>query len=276
MIGSGHHPCMRSSAGNPIDIRQVEFLSYAPPIDARRVTEELGVPIDAEIGKEPDEDSAQPRPDFPLQSGKIQRPLLPETTLRRDRLLAWMGSRDNCRVVYLVAEAGFGKTTLIADFARRSRLRTFWYRLDEDDTDGLVCLRYLVASCQSVDRRLLRRAASLLSASSGTPTGAQAVLEAVISEIDCLGEVPSVLVLDDFHAAEEVSSVREVIDRLISRSPKRLVDRGPQPTDADSFGRRPSGSRRVRGTNERPASNSTSRRLAGSSTSPFGTLLSQK
>jgi len=78
------------------------------------------------------------RPSFPLRPGKVQRPLLPPETLRRDRLFNWLEARATRRVVYVVAEAGFGKTTLVADFLRRSRIRTFWYRLDEDDTDGLA------------------------------------------------------------------------------------------------------------------------------------------
>jgi DNA-binding SARP family transcriptional activator len=215
---------MRTSAIDPIDTGQLEFLSYPPPIEGRRLgTEELGVSSEAEIGERIAEDTAHSRLIFPLQQGKIRRPLLPEETLCRDRLLHWLESQGNRRVVYVVAEAGFGKTTLIADFARRSRLRTFWYRLDEGDTDGLVFLRYLIASCQSVDPRLLRRAASLLSASSTGPAQEEPILEAVLAEIDSLGEVPSALVLDDFHAAEEVSSIREVVDRLISRFPKGLA-----------------------------------------------------
>ena len=47
------------------------------------------------------------------------------------------------------------RPTLVADYLRRSRLRTFWYRLDDDDTDGLVFLRYLVAACRAVDTGLL-------------------------------------------------------------------------------------------------------------------------
>ena len=224
MIHAGQDLLMRTSAGDPIDIRQVEFLSYAPPIGGRRLrVEESPVSVEYEIGEQIAEETALIPPCFPLQQGKIQRPLLPRETLRRDRLLHWMGSHGNRRVVYVVAEAGFGKTTLVADFARRSRLRTFWYRMDDGDTDGLVCLRYLIASCQSVDRRLLRRAASLLSESLDNPAQEQAILEAVLADIDGLGEVPSALVLDDFHAAEEVPSVREVIDRLISRAPKGLA-----------------------------------------------------
>ncbi len=179
--------------------------------------------VEPEIGDLLAVETAHFRPSFPLQPGKIQRPLLPEDTLRRDRLLDWLGARSSCRVLYVVAEAGFGKTTLVADFARRSRLRTFWYRLDDGDTDGLVFLRYLIASCQSVDPGLLRRAATLLSENSVAPIRQETVLDAVLAEIDSLGEVPSALVLDDFHTVEEVQSIREVVERLISRAPKGLA-----------------------------------------------------
>jgi LuxR family maltose regulon positive regulatory protein len=54
-------------------------------------------------------------------------------TLQRDRLLDWLNVQIHHRIVLVTAEAGFGKTTLLADFARRTRVRTIWYRLDDDD-----------------------------------------------------------------------------------------------------------------------------------------------
>ena len=149
-------PAMQSSASNPIDTRQFGFLSYAPSVAVRLGMEELRVPVEPEMGDRIADDSAHVLSSFPLRLGKIQRPLLPAETLRRDRLFGVLEAWADRRIVYVVAEAGFGKTTLIADFLRRSRLRTFWYRLDEDDTDGLVFLRYLVAACQAVDPRLLQ------------------------------------------------------------------------------------------------------------------------
>lgn len=165
---------------------------------------------------------ARARPCFPLRPGKVQRPLVPDETLRRDRLLDWMAARANRRVIYVIAEAGFGKTTLVADYLRRSQLRAFWYRLDDDDTDGLVFLRYLVAACQAVDSGLLVRSASLLSESSLEPAPAGAVLDTILSELSGLGEMPSVLVLDDFHMVEGVPAVGSIVERLIARSPERL------------------------------------------------------
>ena len=213
---------MQASAAHPVDTRGFNFLSYAPPVGGRLGMEELRVPVEPEVSNRLAEDADHVRPSFPLRPGKVQRPLLPDDTLRRDRLFDWLEDRANRRVIYVVAEAGFGKTTLIADFLRRSRVRTFWYRLDEDDTDGLVFLRYVVAACQAVDPRLLQRSAALLSESAIEPTREETVLRTLLAEMDCLGEVQSALVLDDFHVVEAVPAIGAVVERLIARAPSRL------------------------------------------------------
>src|SRR5512141_1497620 len=110
------------SAAEPIDTRQIDFLSFGPPLGGLRRPgmEELRVSVEPEREVHRYE-SVLIRPNFPLRKGKVQRPLLPEDTLRRDRLLDWMTSKARCRLIYIVAEAGFGQTTLAADFTRRSR-----------------------------------------------------------------------------------------------------------------------------------------------------------
>ena len=67
---------------------------------------------------------------YPIQLAKVQRPALRDQTLARDRLLDWLAAKIHHRVVLVLADAGYGKTTLLADFSRRTRLRTLWYRLD--------------------------------------------------------------------------------------------------------------------------------------------------
>jgi ATP/maltotriose-dependent transcriptional regulator MalT/DNA-binding SARP family transcriptional activator len=213
---------METLATDPIDTRRWDFLSYAPPFGERPLgVEELRVSVEPEIGVAAGQ-TGLTRSCFPLRPAKIQPPILPDETLRRDRLFDWLDGHSNRRVIYVVAEAGFGKTTLVADFLRRSRLRTFWYRLDEDDTDGLVFLRYLVAACQAVDVGLLARSAALLAEPSLEPVSQEAVLGVLLSEIDCLGEVPSALVLDDFHTVESVGTVGSVAERIVARAPAGL------------------------------------------------------
>ena len=214
---------MQPSAASPIDTRRLDFISYAPPMADRRVgEEELRVSLEPEIGDRLAEEMARVRPCFPLRRAKIQRPFLPEETLPRDRLFSLLEARAGRRLVYVVAEAGFGKTTLVADFLRRSQLRTFWYRLDEDDTDSLVFIRYLVAACQAVDTNLLARCASLLAESTPEPAPVEIVTETLLAEVGGLGDIPSALVLDDFHMAEPVPAIGALVERLLARAPAGL------------------------------------------------------
>src|SRR5664280_1139972 len=159
---------------------------------------------------------------WPLRPGKIQRPVLPDETLRRDRLLDWLESRTNRRVVLLVAEAGYGKTTLAADFARRSHLRTFWYRLDEEDTSALAFLRHVVLAIQAVDSVLLPRCSAMLTEAAISPTDPDTILRTLLWELNSLTGPPCALVLDDYHLVEAVPSIRLTVERLIARAPRHF------------------------------------------------------
>src|SRR4029079_15263746 len=50
--------------------------------------------------------------EYPIQAGKVHAPSLRDDTLARDRLLDWLSVKIHSRVVLLIAEAGYGKTTL--------------------------------------------------------------------------------------------------------------------------------------------------------------------
>ena len=88
---------------------------------------------------------------FPIQPGKVQAPPLRDQTLARDRLLDWLAAKIHQRVVLVIADAGYGKTTLLADFSERTRSRMLWYRLDDDDRDWPTFLRHLIAAGREHD-----------------------------------------------------------------------------------------------------------------------------
>src|SRR6476646_5284221 len=74
---------------------------------------------------------------YPIQPAKVQVPSLREQTLERERLLDWLAAKVHHRVILILADAGYGKTTLLADFSRRTRVRTLWYRHEDDDRDWM-------------------------------------------------------------------------------------------------------------------------------------------
>lgn len=46
------------------------------------------------------------------------------------------------KLILISAPAGFGKTTLISDWANQTRIPTAWFSLDKGDNDPMVFLRW--------------------------------------------------------------------------------------------------------------------------------------
>ena len=159
---------------------------------------------------------------YPIQPGKVQAPALRDETLARTRLLDWLEIKIHSRVIFITADAGYGKTTLLADFSRRTRLRTMWYRLDEDDRDWVGFLSHLVAAGREHDADFAPRTAAMLrSLEPGGPTREDAV-EAFLAELPSISAEGAALIFDDFHLADEVADVRMIAREIVTRAPERL------------------------------------------------------
>ena len=156
---------------------------------------------------------------YPIQPAKVQCPTLRDETLARDRLLDWLAAKAHSRVLLILADAGYGKTTLLADFSRRTRLRTLWYRLDEDDRDWIAFLNHLVAAGREHDAAFAPTTAAMLSdLSAGAPTR-EAATEVFLRELPPITGHGAILILDDFHLVDESPDVRAIVRELIARGP---------------------------------------------------------
>ncbi|MEX1173254.1 MAG: AAA family ATPase, partial [Chloroflexota bacterium] len=160
---------------------------------------------------------------FPIQIAKVQRPALRDETLERPRLLDWLRAKINGRVVLLLADAGYGKTTLLADFSRRIRQRTLWYRLDETDRDWTSFLQHLVAAGREHDPGFAPATASLLGEIGVAGPSREAVLDTFIRELPSIAVGGAILVFDDFHLVDDATDVRHIARELVARAPERLT-----------------------------------------------------
>lgn len=85
---------------------------------------------------------------------KIIPPTLPPSLLHRQQLVAALndvleGAAPlivGRKLIFLCAPAGYGKTTLLADFAKHTSFTCCWYFLDSTDADKTVFLRTLIES----------------------------------------------------------------------------------------------------------------------------------
>ncbi|HEV7810062.1 MAG TPA: hypothetical protein VGO64_05660, partial [Candidatus Limnocylindrales bacterium] len=159
---------------------------------------------------------------YPIQPGKVQAPALRDETLARTRLLGWLETKIHSRVVFVIADAGYGKTTLLADFSRRTRHRTLWYRLEEDDRDWVGFLSHLVAAGREHQPDFASRTAAMLgSLEPGGPTRDD-VVEAFLADLPSIATEGAALIFDDFHLADEVADIRHIVREILTRGPERL------------------------------------------------------
>ena len=163
--------------------------------------------------------------DFPLQAAKVQRPALRAETLQRDRLLGWLNSQADARVILVTADAGYGKTTLLADFSRRTRRRVMWYRIDDNDRSWVSLVRYLVAAGRELEPEFGAGTQALLDQlGTAEGPGREAVVEMLIREYAAFGEGGgAILILDDYHQVDDVPEIRAVLNQFIGQAPDRLT-----------------------------------------------------
>ncbi len=159
---------------------------------------------------------------YPIQPAKVQRPAIRDDTLARDRLLDWLSAKIHDRVILVLADAGYGKTTLLADFSRRTRLRTLWYRLEDDDRDWIAFLNHLVAAGREHDPGFAPTTAAMLGDMSISSPARDAAIEVFLRELPAITDQGAVLILDDFHLVDDSPDVRLIARELVARAPERL------------------------------------------------------
>lgn len=219
----------RTTTPIAIDSADRASVSFAPPETSPAVPHATGrAPIPVGPGRPVD---ALPRSGplrdvvngFPIQLAKVQRPALRDETLERPRLLDWLRAKTTGRVVLLLADAGYGKTTLLADFSRRTRMRTLWYRLDDEDRDWTSLLHHLVAAGREHDPGFAPGTASLLAeVGVGGPTR-DAVVETFLRELPSIvQDGGAMVILDDFHLVDDAVDARHIARELVARAPERM------------------------------------------------------
>jgi LuxR family maltose regulon positive regulatory protein len=136
-----------------------------------------------------------------------------------DRLRVDVG--DGPRLVLVAAPAGFGKTTLLAQWlaAERVQRRVAWLALDPGDADLRMFLTHVVAAVQTAEPEVGVDALALLEA--GGPTSTDAVLVNLINDLDVLAD-PTVVALDDYHVIDG-AAVHEAVTFLLDNLPPQVT-----------------------------------------------------
>ena len=148
------------------------------------------------------------------------RPLVRAGTVRRSSLIERLARGDACPVVSVVAPAGYGKTTLLSQWAEHDGQAFAWVSVDEGDNDPKVLLTYVAEALDAVEPVGERVFDALASPASSVPGSVVPRLGAAFASMTA----PVVLVLDDVHLLHN-SECRAALSVLADHVPggSRLV-----------------------------------------------------
>src|SRR5580692_12550007 len=131
-----------------------------------------------------------------LVASKLRRPLARPGTVLRLPLVERLARGDPRPIVSVVAPAGYGKTTLLAQWAERNGQAFAWVSVEEPDNDPKVLLRYVAEALDAVEPIGERVFAALASPVSSVPGSVVPRLGSAFSSMTS----PVALILDDVHA----------------------------------------------------------------------------
>src|SRR5262245_40029045 len=149
---------------------------------------------------------------------KLRIPLVRHDMLARPRLVERLEEASNRVLVLVSAPPGFGKSTVLADWARRTAGPVAWLSLDTGDNDASRFWRYVVAALAQVHPGLEERAVAALQAR--TQPAPEILVGTVVNEL-AAHPLELALVLDDYHVIES-PAVHDAIGFLLQHQPPGL------------------------------------------------------
>jgi LuxR family maltose regulon positive regulatory protein len=151
---------------------------------------------------------------FELLASKFRRPLMQPGTVHRLPLIERLAGGDRCPIVSVVAPPGYGKTTLLSQWAERNGQAFAWVSVDEGDNDPKVLLTYVAEALNAVEPIDERVFDALASPGSSVPGSVVPRLGSAFWSMTS----PVVLVLDDVHVLRN-SECRAALSVLADHVP---------------------------------------------------------
>ena len=167
-------------------------------------------------------------PVLDILASKLRRPVVRPGTVRRSLLIERLARGDPRPIVSVVAPPGYGKTTLLSQWAERNGQAFAWVSVDDGDNDPKVLLTYVAEALDAVepiDRRVFDALASPVSSVPGS------VVPRLGSAFSSMTS-PVVLLLDDVHAlrnSECRAALSVLADHVPSGSRLALAGRAEPP-----------------------------------------------
>jgi len=180
---------------------------------------------DSDVREREDRSRGAGGPAFDLVVSKLRPPLVRHGTVPRSSLVERLGDRRP--IVSVVAPSGYGKTTVLSQWAERNGQSFAWVSVDERDNDPKVLLTYVAQALDAVEPIGDRVFDALASPGSSVPGSVVPRLGSAFSSMTS----PVALVLDDVHVLRnsECQSALSVLADHVPRGSQLAVAGRAQP-----------------------------------------------
>ena len=160
---------------------------------------------------------AENRPLTLIQT-KLSPPRLRRDLLHRAHLLAQLECGLEHKLTLISAPAGYGKTTLLAQWLRACPYRSAWLSLDASDSDLASFVTYAISAVRTVFPESCPSAWELLHAPQSPPI--DSLVSVLINDLAALPD-SLILALDDYHSIHD-PSVHRLLAQLIQYLPDQV------------------------------------------------------
>lgn len=131
-----------------------------------------------------------------------------------------------CKLILLEAPAGYGKTTLLTEFAHQSSIPCCWYLLDRSDSEPLIFLQTLLASIRRRFPTFGEPLVPLLNGPAAASAGSQylhMVLEALVEALAREIHERFALLLCQYHEVNASNEIATLMEYLVRHMPEQGV-----------------------------------------------------
>ena len=149
---------------------------------------------------------------------KLEPPRVKGTILRRDRLLSSLRANLEKKLILLCADAGYGKTTLLAQFCEDQSIRYVYYDLDDSDSNMATFFSYLLAGLKKHDVQFGNVIEELISQTGNVDILVGTFVNQFVKSI----KKEFYIILDDFHYLQNNRKICSAIDYFLRHMPKNL------------------------------------------------------
>ncbi len=155
----------------------------------------------------------------PLLATKLHRPRPHSHLVSRSHLTLRLQQGMERALTLISAPAGFGKTTLLAQWLAERETPIAWLSLEPEDNEPIRFFSYLLATMQTLHPQLGTVARALLETSPGMPL--ERVLTLLINDFLEHPTSDFALVLDDYHVIE-TNAIHRGIGFLLEHLPPQM------------------------------------------------------